>query len=253
MGFLLKLFVFLWLGPLALSTALYYTKDHPDSWRTADWSSAGLLPQASSVPQASVQVYAARTGKWKGIFAEHSWIVMKPANAKKYVRLEVVGWGLPVRINAYDADGRWYGNEPRLVYAAYGKKAEHLIPQIITAVENYPLAQKGSYRVWPGPNSNTFISHVVKSVEGFDVALPALAAGKDYPVDEPLFGPTPSGSGYRFLLGGWFAVSVGWIEGFEISLLSSVVGIDIRYPAIKLPGLGRIGEPLPYVQAVPAT
>ena len=36
-------------------------------------------------------------------------------------------------------------------------------------------------------------------------------------------------------------LTVGWIEGFEFSLFGGVVGLDIRRPAIKLPGLGRIG------------
>ena len=36
-------------------------------------------------------------------------------------------------------------------------------------------------------------------------------------------------------------VSVGWVEGIEVNVLSLVTGIDIRRPAIKLPGFGRIG------------
>jgi hypothetical protein len=31
----------------------------------------------------------------------------------------------------------------------------------------------------------------------------------------------------------------GWIQGFEVNLLSTVAGVDLRRPAIKLPDLGR--------------
>jgi hypothetical protein len=36
-------------------------------------------------------------------------------------------------------------------------------------------------------------------------------------------------------------VKVGWVEGIELNLLGLVAGIDLRHPALKLPGLGRIG------------
>ena len=36
-------------------------------------------------------------------------------------------------------------------------------------------------------------------------------------------------------------------EGVEVNLLCAVAGIDIRRPAIKLPGLGRLGASVPQV------
>ncbi len=36
-------------------------------------------------------------------------------------------------------------------------------------------------------------------------------------------------------------MTVGWVEGVEINVLGLVTGLDIRRPAIKLPGFGRIG------------
>jgi hypothetical protein len=35
---------------------------------------------------------------------------------------------------------------------------------------------------------------------------------------------------------------VGWVEGIEINLLGAVLGIEVRRPAISLPGLGRFGS-----------
>ena len=34
---------------------------------------------------------------------------------------------------------------------------------------------------------------------------------------------------------------MGWVEGIEVNVLGLVTGIDIRRPALKLPGFGRIG------------
>ena len=84
--------------PIAVGTALAWNKGWPDSWRTADWSSSGLLPEAASVPEARVMILAARTGRWKSIFAEHMAIVLKPAGASEWTRYEVVGWGNPVKV-----------------------------------------------------------------------------------------------------------------------------------------------------------
>jgi hypothetical protein len=44
---------------------------------------------------------------------------------------------------------------------------------------------------------------------------------------------------------GLASLKVGWVEGVEINLLGLVAGLDLRHPAIKLPGYGRIGVPAP--------
>ena len=40
---------------------------------------------------------------------------------------------------------------------------------------------------------------------------------------------------------GALGVKIGWIEGAEINLLGLIAGLDLRKPALKLPGFGRIG------------
>ena len=41
--------------------------------------------------------------------------------------------------------------------------------------------------------------------------------------------------------GGYVGLTVGWVEGLELNLLGGVLGLDIRRPAVKLPGIGRVG------------
>ena len=42
-------------------------------------------------------------------------------------------------------------------------------------------------------------------------------------------------------LGGYLGATVGWVEGIELNVFGGVIGVDIRRPALKFPGLGRLG------------
>ena len=211
------------------------------AWSQADWSSARLLPPARAKPEALVHVYAARTGRWKGIFAHHSWIVVKERGATSYVRYDKVAWGRPVKVDGWAPDARWYGHRPTLVGAVEGPAAEALIPKLRAAVARYPYNNAGGYSVWPGPNSNSFVAYVLAAIPEAGIALPPTAIGKDWRVAGGMAGLTPSGTGFQVSLGGLFGITVGWVEGVEVNVLGLVAGVDLRHPAIKLPGLGRIG------------
>jgi hypothetical protein len=41
-------------------------------------------------------------------------------------------------------------------------------------------------------------------------------------------------------LSGILGVTVGRDEGLELNLLGLVTGFDLRHPAIKVPGIGRV-------------
>jgi hypothetical protein len=42
-------------------------------------------------------------------------------------------------------------------------------------------------------------------------------------------------------LGGYVGLTIGWVEGVELNFFGGVLGFDLRRPALKFPGLGRIG------------
>ena len=227
--------------PIGASAAKYWLGDRSVNWQVADRTSAGLLPDPSAHPDALVRVFAARTVRWRGIFAVHCWIVVKEANAPRYTRYDYTAWGEPIRINGFAADGRWFGEAPETIAAADGDAAARMIPRMRAAIDTYKPRAYGDYRAWPGPNSNTFVAAALAAVPELKVSLPPTAIGKDYPYDGAWVGPTPSGTGFRITLGGYAGLTVGWVEGLELNLLGAVVGLDMRAPAIKLPGLGRIG------------
>jgi hypothetical protein len=237
----LFILLFLLIAPITASTVKYLLGDRSVDWQSADRSSAGLLPPPAQHPGAVVRVYAARTVRWRGIFAVHSWIVVKEQSASRYTRYDYTAWGEPIRINGFAADGRWFGSVPQTIAAADGEAAEQMIPKIRAAVEGYQLRSYGDYRAWPGPNSNTFVTAVLASVPELQATLPPTAIGKDFPYNGDMLGLTASGNGVRISLDGYLGLTVGWIEGIEINFLGAVFGIDLRRPAIKLPGLGRLG------------
>jgi hypothetical protein len=175
------------LAPLAAHAAWWVSHDEFLGWYDSDWSSTGVLPPANARPDTAVYVFAGRTGRWKGIFAHHSWIVIKERGVG-YTRYDKVAWGRPVKINGWPPDGRWYGHVPTLVAAIEGPAAERLIPKIKTAVARYPYNRAGAYAVWPGPNSNSFVAYVLADIPEAHIVLPPTAIGKDWRVDHRVAG-----------------------------------------------------------------
>ncbi|MCR9174974.1 MAG: DUF3750 domain-containing protein [Alphaproteobacteria bacterium] len=210
-------------------------------WYQADRSATDLAPDPATTRDAVVQVYGAPTYGWRGIFAMHTWIVLKPRNAARYVRWEVVGWGggQVVRRDRGGPDDRWYGKLPALLVDHRGAEAEALIPEIEAAVASYPHA--GRYRAYPGPNSNTFLAHIARSVPDLALDLPPTAIGKDYrPLTEPVGAP-PSGRGVQVNVLGLGGLILSPEEGIELNVLGLGLGLDLLDPALRLPGFGRIG------------
>lgn len=211
-------------------------------YRTAYRGSAGIAPLPKDEKGAVVLVLAARTFNWRGYFAVHSWIATKEKGADEYTTYQVIGWyvnwkGTAVDVKKDIPDRYWYAAKPKLIEELRGEKAEKAIPQIKAAVKAYPYGK--TYHAWPGPNSNTFISYIIRNTEELTVELPSNAIGKDW--HDTLIEKSESGSGYSFSIYGLLGVTLGWAEGIEINFLGLNFGIDLRRPALKLPMIGRIG------------
>jgi hypothetical protein len=84
---------------------------------------------------------------------------------------------------------------------------------------------------------------VLSAVPELEAVLPPTAIGKDYPYEGDWFGPTPSRTSIYASLGSYLGLTIGWVEGLEINFFGAVLGFDIRRPALKFPGIGRLGVP----------
>lgn len=213
-------------------------------WRTASRESTGIAPDPAVEREAIVQVYVARAFGWRGALGVHSWIAVKPTDAAAFTVHEVVGWYAyrgqsAVRRSNRAPDGMWYGNAPEIIAELRGEGVDAVIERIEAAAAAYPYTL--DYTVWPGPNSNTFIAYIARAVPELGLDLPPTAIGKDYLTNGAFFARAPSGTGWQISLRGLFGVLVALDEGIEINLLGLTVGLDFLQPALKLPGLGRVG------------
>jgi hypothetical protein len=232
------------IAALALAAAWGRATMAHDGWRSASRESAGIAPDPATTSEAVVQVYAARAWGWRGSFGVHSWIAVKPTGAPAFDVYEVIGWrayrGMSaLSISNRPADGRWFGNLPELIAEMRDDGVDAVIARIDTAARAYPHAKE--YRVWPGPNSNTFTAFVARAIPELRVDLPPTAIGKDYLPNGDIVVTTPSGTGFQFSLFGLFGILVGVEEGLEVNLLGLTFGIDPVDPALKLPIVGRLG------------
>jgi len=231
--------------PPGCMVVAHYGGDGAGPWR-ARHGSADLAPEAAS-PDAVIQVYAARAARWRGAIGVHTWMATKRTDERAYTRLEVIGYrvywgGGAVRVRQGTPDSIWFGNTPTLLREIRGdERVDALIDRLHAAAELYP--HDDTYHVWPGPNSNTFIAHLARVVPELRLELPANAVGKDWLDGGRIAALTPSGTGAQLSLGGYAGILLGVEEGIEVNLLGLSAGIDLVPPAIKLPGIGRIGFP----------
>ncbi|HEV8616676.1 MAG TPA: DUF3750 domain-containing protein [Methylomirabilota bacterium] len=215
-----------------------------DRWWDARRDGSGQAPDPMDAREAVVQIYAARAVGWRGAFAVHTWIALKPGDADAYTRYEVIGWGVErgapaLRVNRTGPDNYWFGSRPELLVDRRGAGVDELIARVEAAVAAYPYPS--TYRTWPGPNSNTFTAYVGRAVPELRLEMPPTAIGKDFvPSGLPL-ATTPSGLGVQLTLFGLSGVLAGWEEGVEVNLLGLTFGIDLNGPALKLPIVGRVG------------
>jgi hypothetical protein len=233
------------LGPLYMAA---HGSDEPRDgrrgWQFASRESSALAPLPAEHAAAIIQVYAARTYSWRGHLAVHTWVATKTAGAEHYEVHHVVGFrarrGLPVVVSEPDLPDRlWYGNTPELLVDIRGARAEVLLPAVLDAVRSYPWPD--SYTLWPGPNSNTFTAHVGRAVPELGLSMPVTAIGKDYLPGGTLLAAAPSGTGYQFSILGAFGLMAAGKEGIELNILGLSAGVDFLRPALKLPGVGRVG------------
>ena len=215
-------------------------------WWELRRDSSGQAPDPATTTEAVVQVYAARTVGWRGALAVHTWIALKPTGAAAYTRYEVIGWGVAegapaIRVNRTGPDNYWFGSRPELLVDQRGAGVGEVIAKVEAAVSAYPYPR--SYRTWPGPNSNTFIAYLGRSVPELRLNLPPTAIGKDYLPGGALADRSPGGDGMQLSLFGLLGVIASWEEGFEVNLLGLCFGLDVQHLALKLPAVGRLGLP----------
>ncbi|MFT3720271.1 DUF3750 domain-containing protein [Pseudorhodoferax sp.] len=238
---LLALLALLLLGPVGVLASGTLDLDTP--WQRRSHAPTGQAPDPAAERRAVVQVYGARTVRWRGAFGIHPWVAVKRAGAARYTVWQIVGWRARHGGDALMAtevaapDTHWYGAFPQLLAEHRGPPAEAMIDRIEAAVARYPW--RHSYRLWPGPNSNTFVAWIAREVPELRLDLPPTAIGKDWLGAGRFAAPAPSGTGWQLSLLGLAGATLARDEGLELNLLGLGFGIDLDDHALRLPGIGK--------------
>lgn len=165
-------------------------------------------------------------------FATHSWVDYRPDLYSSWRRIEIVNKNsglLHHKISDADAlAGRRWGERVRVLSQSDGKANPNFVRDIVRFSSGYDAS---IYRVWPGPNSNTFAEHLLREVGGISAQLDHNAVGKEHGF---YAGRTAGGTGLELqtpLLG----VALGLQEGVEVSVLGLSAGASIMPPRVKIP------------------
>ncbi len=131
----------------------------------------------------------------------------------------------------------FYEHLPEQVRASWSGAEAARILDVLEQPEDYPWID--TYRIWPGPNSNTYATWVLEQA-GIGLDLGPKLVGKDW---RTLFGAgaglSPTRTGLRFDLPG-LGATLGLKDGAELHLLGATFGLDLWPPALKTPA-GRLG------------
>ncbi len=132
-------------------------------------------------PDAIIQVYGADVWGFRGNFAIHTWIATKSFGASDYQIVQVIGWRLRrgrsvLSVTEGNPARPWYGSPAILLHEIRGAEAESLIDRVHDAARRYPFDRE--YKMWPGPNSNSFTAWIGLEVPELNLDLPVKAIGQ---------------------------------------------------------------------------
>lgn len=164
--------------------------------------------------------------------ARHAWFAVRDRGGQRWERIETGSCG----------GGPLAGEGDVILHAVW--RGDGVADKIACLRARERDAQpRGNYLPWPGPNSNTFVAHVVRQLPELSADLPPTAIGKDFMGDGLAFGAPPSGRGLQVSLHGLAGLLLSPEEGLEVNLLGLSIGLDPLDLAFRLPGLGTLALP----------
>ena len=144
---------------------------------------AASAPDPATYAEPVIQIYGADVWGLRGKFAIHTWIATKGRNESDYTIHQVIGWRLrrgrsAIAESRGDPARPWYGSPAVLLHDIRGPGTQTLVDRVRAAVAAYPYPD--DYKMWPGPNSNSFVAWVGLEVPELRLELPAKAIGQSW-------------------------------------------------------------------------
>lgn len=165
----------------------------------------------------------------------HAWLAVREGATGAWTRWECCSPHASTTSTPLDAHG--YDGDVRLHAVWRGARVAEFSACIERETARYE--HSNTYRVVPGPNSNTYIDAMLRRC-GLHATLPATAVGRDF---RGWFGVTATSGGTGVQLETpIIGLRIGLTEGVEVHVFGLAFGIDLWPPAIILPvGPGRLG------------
>ncbi len=138
------------------------------------------LSELQKDDQAFVRIYAAPVPQVKSV-AVHTWFVTRRSGSTKLHRWEI--WQRArgpfdhIILDGFPPERDVGAGGTFILAELLGEEAERVIDFIERESPTYPCRKE--YRVFPGPNSNTYPQWVLTNT-GWDVHLPWVAVGKNW-------------------------------------------------------------------------
>lgn len=179
---------------------------------------------------------------WYKSLAHHAWIDLKRGPAG-WLRIECGGRLLGVMTNELDdtearLDRRFGGHDVRLLGWLQGDAAQRAAAAIEARAKELDTVYSDGYRIWPGPNSNTFVYELAAAAPDLGFVFDPNCIGKDWSgwVDAGL---VASKTGVR-LDTVPIGAAIGLREGVELHLFGTTLGVSLDPPGLSLPFLPQI-------------
>ncbi len=180
-----------------------------------------------------------------GLVARHTWLLVRGAGESRWERWEM--WqdaGLTASAAGHvhrdllqPLEGVGAG-KASVEWLLVGEGTQAAVECVRREAPAYQ--ERNDYRVWPGPNSNTFTDTMIRRCQ-LGAPMTGTAVGKDW---QGWFfvGSSRQGTGLEVEVAGILGLVIGIREGVELHALGTTVGVDLWPPALIVPfGDGRLG------------
>ena len=171
---------------------------------------------------------------WVARFAKHTFVDYRADVKSSWRRIEIVNSRSGILHHTIDdkqahSPQRW-GERVHVLSQSDGSQNPHFVRDIALFAKEY---DQSVYRVWPGPNSNTFAEKLCRKIKGIDANLHHNAVGKEHGF---YIGKTAGGTGVE-LQTPIVGASLGLREGVEVNIIGLSAGVSISPFRVKIPFL----------------
>ncbi len=157
------------------------------SWKDTSCKSTNSIPL--SLTEEMIYIMHSKLYSWRGAIAYHSWVSVVTDSYTNYEIIDNEDLAKHLNIDCIEnpnnltfknnrtADNLWFGNYP-IVGFKYHAADKSIGERLEHNFKEYPYKEK--YRSIPGPNSNSYVSYLIRNISELNYTLPLKALGRNF-------------------------------------------------------------------------